>query len=72
MNKSITFPDTAREGDSMLFQVLVLGDNFIETDEVFSVNISSFFPDVIGDPSSASVTIIHDGDSKTKQYGVKY
>ena len=65
LNESITFPDNAREGDSISFQILVIGDNFVETNEVFTVNISSFFPDVIGDPSSATVTIIHDGDSKT-------
>lgn len=65
LNQFVTFPDDARQGDQELFQILVLGDNFIETNEEFAVNISTVFSDLIGEPGSAIVTIIHDGDSKT-------
>ena len=47
-----------------LVQVVVLGDNFIETDEVFAVNISTLFLDIVDEPSSVTVTIVRDGDSK--------
>ena len=46
------------------FDVLIIGDNFIETDEVFRVTISTFFPDFVGDPSSATITVTRDGDGK--------
>ena len=64
LNDSVTFPPNSRPDDKEPFYVLVLGDNFIEIDEVFAVNLSAVFPDFIGDPESAIVTIIHDGDSK--------
>ena len=66
------FPETARQDDMKCFQVLIIGDNFIEVDEVFHVNISTFFPDLIGDPGSATVTINHDGDSKTLYIMISY
>ncbi len=44
------------------FDILIIGDNFIETDEIFNVTISPFFPDYVGDPSSAIITVTRDGD----------
>lgn len=64
LNDLLTFPEDSRPADEKCFQVLVLGDNFIETDEMFAINISTFFPDLIGSPGSVLVTISRDGDSK--------
>ena len=64
LNDSISFPVNSRINDMEPFYVLILGDNFIEIDEMFAINISTVFPDIIGDPGSAIVTINHDGDSK--------
>lgn len=63
----MSFPEDARQNDVECFQLLIIGDNFIEIDEVFRVNLSTFYPDLVGDPGSATVTIIHDGDSKTNK-----
>ena len=49
------------------FDILIIGDNFIETDEVFRVTISTFFPDFVGDPRSATINITRDGDGKTNK-----
>lgn len=64
LNDFVTFPEASRPDDQNCFQAVVLGDNFIETDEVFAINISTFFPDLIGSPGSVLVTISRDGDSK--------
>ena len=64
LNDSVTFPVNSRINDMEPFYVQILGDNFIEIDEMFSINISTVFPDIIGDPGSAIVTINRDGDSK--------
>ena len=45
LNDSVTFPPNSRPDDKEPFYVLVLGDNFIEIDEVFAVNLSALFPD---------------------------
>ena len=66
LSSSVTIPGNARTGDMRCFNVLIIGDNFIETDEVFRVTISTFFPDLVGDPSSATITVTHDGDGKAK------
>ena len=62
LRNSLTFQDNARLNDEECFQVLIIGDNFIEVDEVFHVNLSTRFPDLLGDPSTATITISHDGD----------
>lgn len=64
LNTSVTFPPNSRPNDQQPFYILILGDNFIEIDEVFAVNLSAVSPDIIADPGSAVVTINHDGDSK--------
>lgn len=66
LSNTVTFQDNARENDRACFQVLIIGDNFIETDETFHVNLSTNFPDILGDPNSATVTVRHDGDGKNK------
>ena len=65
LSDSVTLPSNARLGDMRCFDILIIGDNFIETDEVFRVTISTFFPDFVGDPSSATVTVTRDGDGMT-------
>lgn len=67
---AVTFTSANRVGDRLPVPVVVLGDNFIETDEVFAVNISTIFPDMTADPSSATVTISRDGDSKIHSMNV--
>ena len=63
----VTLPSNARLGDMRCFDILIIGDNFIETDEVFRVTISTFFPDFVGDPSSATITVTRDGDGMTNK-----
>ena len=64
LNTSVTFRDNSRQGDRQCFQVLVKGDNFIETDEVFNVRISPLYRDLLREPYSTTITIVHDGDGK--------
>ena len=66
LSNSVTFANNARQGDQQCFRVLIIGDNFIETDEVFRVNISTFFSDFVGNPSSTIITVTRDGDGKIK------
>lgn len=68
MNTSVTFPPNSRPNDQQPFYILILGDNFIEIDEVFAVNLSAVSPDIIVDPGSAVITINHDGDSKLPNF----
>ena len=62
LNNSVTFQDNSRQGDRMCFQVLVNGDNFIEIDEVFHVSLSPLYRDLLNEPNSTTIIIIHDGD----------
>ena len=72
LSNSVTFPSNARLNDDQCFDILIIGDNFIETDEVFNITISTVFPDFVGDPSSAMITITHDGDGKANKTDVKF
>ena len=67
LSDSVTLPSNARLGDMRCFDILIIGDNFIETDEVFRVTISTFFTDFVGDPSSAIITVTRDGDGMTNK-----
>lgn len=67
LSNSVTFTSNSRLDEQECFRVLIIGDNFIETDEVFRVTISTLFPDIVGDPSSATITVTRDGDGKTNK-----
>lgn len=64
MSDSVSFQNNARVNDRACFDILIIGDNIIETDEIFLVNLSTVFLDRLGNPSSATVTISHDGDGE--------
>lgn len=64
LSNSVAFQSNARVNDTACFEILIIGDNVIETDEVFYVNLSTRFPDRLGDPSFSRVTVSHDGDGE--------
>lgn len=72
LSDSVTLPSNARMGDMRCFDVLIIGDNIIETDEIFRITISTLFPDFLGDPSSATITVTRDGDGKTNKQWKKF
>ena len=62
---NLTIPQGSRNGDSVCFNVTIIGDNVLEDDETFTVELTTITQDVVVDGSgSVTITILHDGDCK--------
>lgn len=64
LSNHVTFPRNATSGDKECFELLIIGDDFIEANESLRVTISSFTSDIVGDPSSFVIHLTNDDDSK--------
>lgn len=65
MMLNLTIPRGSRDGDSVCFNVTIIGDNVLEQDETLTVELSTITQDVtISGADSITITILHDGDCK--------
>lgn len=61
----VVFPDTSNVGDSRCAQFQIIGDEFKEADETFTINdVAENQFDSISGQSMFQVTILDDGDGK--------
>ena len=64
--QTIVFPDTSVVTDSLCAQFQLIGDDFKEADETFTINVEAENRfDIISEPSQFQVTILDDGDCKS-------